>query len=98
MELELTDKKILNILFVYDNVQKNLITLDLPELKLPHPEIFNRRFVLSPLFDLSYNLNRPFDEESIKKALTELENSDAGAAQKISYYGRFDENLTRILR
>ena len=88
----------IDILFVYDNVQKNLITLDLPELKLPHPEIFNRRFVLSPLLDLSYNLNKPFDEESIKKALAELENSDAGALQKISYYGRFDERLTRILR
>ncbi len=88
----------IDILFVYDNVQKNLITLDLPELKLPHPEIFNRRFVLSPLLDLSYNLNKPFDEESIKKALAELENSDAGALQKISYYGRFDELLTRILR
>ena len=88
----------IDILFVYDNVQKKFITLDLPELKLPHPEIFNRRFVLSPLLDLSYNLNKPFDEESIKKALAELENSDAGALQKISYYGRFDELLTRILR
>ena len=88
----------IDILFVYDNVQKNFIALDLPELKLPQPEIFNRRFVLSPLFDLSYNLNKPFDEESIKKALAELENWDAGALQKISYYGKFDEQLTRILR
>ena len=88
----------IDILFVYDNVQKNFITLDLPELKLPHPEIFNRRFVLSPLLDLPYNLNKPFDEESIKKALAELENSNTGALQKISYYGRFDENLTQILR
>ncbi len=88
----------IDILFVYDNVQKNFITLDLPELKLPHPEIFNRRFVLSPLLDFPYNLNKPFDEESIKKALAELENSNTGASQKISYYGRFDENLTQILR
>jgi 2-amino-4-hydroxy-6-hydroxymethyldihydropteridine diphosphokinase len=90
----------IDMLFVYDNALKNFITLDLPELKLPHPEIFNRRFVLEPILDISdmhCGLKKPFDRESIKKALAILENSDAGASQKISYYGRFDENLTLIL-
>ncbi len=88
----------IDILFVYDNASKKFITLDLPELKLPHPQIFNRRFVLYPLLDLSYGLKKPFDKESIKKALAELENSKAGASQKIFYYGKFDENLTQIVR
>ena len=91
----------IDILFVYDKSTKNFITLDMPELKLPHPEIFNRRFVLEPILDISdmhCGLKKPFDKESIKKALAILENSDAGASQKISYYGRFDEKLTRILR
>ena len=91
----------IDILFVYDKSVKNFITLDLPELKLPHPEIFNRRFVLEPILDISdahCGLRKPFDKESIKKALAILENSDAKASQKISYYGRFDEKLARILR
>ncbi|MCL4428179.1 MAG: 2-amino-4-hydroxy-6-hydroxymethyldihydropteridine diphosphokinase [Deltaproteobacteria bacterium] len=92
----------IDMLFVYDNAEKKFITLDLPELKLPHPEIFKRRFVLEPILDLDldllYNLKRPFDEESIKKALERLDNSYAGAFQKISYYGKFDKKMTRILR
>ncbi len=91
----------IDMLFVYDSSLKNFITLDLPELKLPHPEIFNRRFVLEPILDISdihCGLKKPFDKESIKKALAILENSDAGASQEISYYGKFDKNLTGILR
>jgi 2-amino-4-hydroxy-6-hydroxymethyldihydropteridine diphosphokinase len=89
----------IDMLFIYDNASKDFITMDLPELKLPHPEIFNRRFVLYPVLDLpSYGFKKPFDKESIKKALAKLENSDAGAFQIISYYGKFDENLVQILR
>ena len=84
----------IDILFIYDNASKKFITLDLPELKLPHAEIFNRKFVLYPLLDLSDYIKKPFDKESIKKALAKLENSDAGTSQKISYYGKFDENYS----
>ncbi|MHB1661393.1 MAG: 2-amino-4-hydroxy-6-hydroxymethyldihydropteridine diphosphokinase [bacterium] len=88
----------IDILFIYDNTSKSFLTLDLPELKLPHAEIFNRKFVLYPILDLSDYIKKPFDKESIKKALAKLENSDAGASQKISYYGKFDENSAQILR
>jgi 2-amino-4-hydroxy-6-hydroxymethyldihydropteridine diphosphokinase len=88
----------IDMLFIYDNTSKNFITLDLPELKLHHSEIFNRKFVLYPFLDLPDCIKIPFDKESVKKALAILENSDAGALQKISYYGKFDEKLTRILR
>ena len=91
----------IDILFVYYGSLKNFITLDLPKLKLPHPEIFNRRFVLEPILDISdmyCGLKKPFDKESIKKALAILENSYAGASQTISYYGKFDEKLTQIRR
>jgi 2-amino-4-hydroxy-6-hydroxymethyldihydropteridine diphosphokinase len=88
----------IDMLFVYDNGADKFITLNLPELKLPHSEIFKRKFVLYPVLDLSCGFQNPFDEDGIKKALAELENSDAGAFQKISYYGKLAENLTRILR
>ncbi|MHB8232372.1 MAG: 2-amino-4-hydroxy-6-hydroxymethyldihydropteridine diphosphokinase [bacterium] len=88
----------IDMLFIYDNASKNFVTLDLPELKLPHAGIFGRKFVLYPLLDLSDYIKKPFDKESIKKALSELENSDAGASQKISYCGKFDENLSHVLR
>ncbi len=90
----------IDMLFIFDKNRNEFATVNLPELKLPHAEIFNRKFVLKPLLDLSYpfNFRAPFDKESIKKALAELENETAGASQKIFYYGEFDKNLTQILR
>ena len=88
----------IDMLFVYDNAKKEYVTLDLPELKLPHTEIFKRKFVLKPLLDLAYNFKKPFDEENVKKALNKLDNSNSGASQKICYYGKFDKKITQILR
>lgn len=86
----------IDILFIYDNALKKFVTLDLPELKLPHAEIFNRKFVLYPLLDLSdyIKIKKPFNKASIKKALARLEDSNAGASQKISSYGKLDENYS----
>lgn len=88
----------IDILFIYDNFLRNFVNFELPELKLPHPEVFNRKFVLYPILDLSRSFKKPFDKESIKKALTTLENSDIGASQKIFCYGKFDKKFTKILR
>lgn len=82
----------IDILFIYDNYLQKTIKLRLPELKLPHPEIKNRKFVLLPLLDLCGNL------KNIKKAVTEIDKTDAGLFQKIALYGRFNENLTKILK
>ena len=82
----------IDILFIYDNYHRKTIKLNLPELKLPHQEIKNRKFVLLPLLDLCGNL------KNIKKALTEIDKTDAGLFQKITRYGRFNKNFTKILK
>ena len=93
----------IDILFALDKSSKNLIKIDSPDLKIPHKEIFKRFFVLLPLLDLINNsssliFQKPFDKESIKKALAELKKTDAGASQKISYYAKLDESIRGIAR
>ncbi len=93
----------IDILFAYNVSSKKYIHIDLPDLKIPHKEIFKRLFVMFPLLDLinisnGFILKKPFDKESIKKALADLKKTDAGASQKISYYAKFDENLRGIAR
>lgn len=82
----------IDILFIYDNCHRKTIKLNLPELKLPHPEIKNRKFVLLPFLDLCGNL------KNIKKAFTEINKTGAGLFQKITPYGRFNKNFTKILK
>ena len=90
----------IDILFVYDNISKALILSDTPELTLPHPEIFNRKFVLFPMADLAggFSPGNPFGGGAIKKALASLERSNTGAFQEISVYGKFDAGLSAIVR
>ncbi len=93
----------IDILFAYNVSSKKYIHIDLPDLKIPHKEIFKRLFVMFPLLDLinisnGFILKKPFNKESIKKALADLKKTDAGASQKISYYAKFDENLRGIAR
>ncbi|MGC8555177.1 MAG: 2-amino-4-hydroxy-6-hydroxymethyldihydropteridine diphosphokinase [Candidatus Acidulodesulfobacterium sp.] len=93
----------IDILFAYSVGLKKYILIDSPDLKIPHKEIFNRLFVMLPLLDFAnvssgFIFNKPFDKESIKKALAELKKTDAGASQKISYYAKFYENLRGIAR
>ncbi len=82
----------IDILFIYDNYSRKTIKLNLPELKLPHPEIKNRKFVLLPLLDLCGNL------KNIKEALIKIDKTDAGLFQKITPYGCFNKNFTKILK
>ncbi len=39
----------------------------LPSLKLPHPEIAKRRFVLEPLAEIAPELRHPFAEQNNKR-------------------------------
>ena len=84
----------IDILFIYDNYSRKTIKLNLPELKLPHPEIKNRKFVLLPLLDLDLCSNL----KNIKEALIEIDKTGAGLFQKITPYGCFNKNFTKILK
>ncbi len=55
----------LDILFFNDQV------LDLPELKIPHPEIRNRRFVLVPMTELNADFQHPILQKTIHQLLKE---------------------------
>ena len=59
----------LDILFFDDEV------IDLPELKIPHPEIPNRRFVLEPLTEIAPELVHPILNTSIKALLAKTTDS-----------------------
>jgi 2-amino-4-hydroxy-6-hydroxymethyldihydropteridine diphosphokinase len=46
--------------------------VDLPQLKIPHPEIPKRKFVLEPLNELSPNFIDPISKKNIKNLYKEL--------------------------
>ncbi|MBA2762014.1 MAG: 2-amino-4-hydroxy-6-hydroxymethyldihydropteridine diphosphokinase, partial [Segetibacter sp.] len=52
----------IDVLFYNDDV------IDLPELKVPHPEIANRRFVLQPLHEIAPDYIHPV----LKKTIADL--------------------------
>ncbi len=52
-------------------------TVDLPELVVPHPQMWSRRFVLQPLNDLSPELIHPETGLSIKQVLKSLKSDEA---------------------
>lgn len=52
------------------------------ELKIPHPEIQNRKFVLKPMCDLEPNFIHPVLKKSVYKLLSDLKNKN----QKIKIY------------
>ncbi|MBI2341342.1 MAG: 2-amino-4-hydroxy-6-hydroxymethyldihydropteridine diphosphokinase [Deltaproteobacteria bacterium] len=55
----------LDILF-YDD-----LIIDTPSLKIPHPELHKRMFVLRPLCDIAPDLKHPAFDKTIKKLLEE---------------------------
>ena len=45
--------------------------IDLPDLKVPHPQLQNRRFALVPLCDIAPDFNHPVLDKSMKELLDE---------------------------
>lgn len=56
----------LDLLFYDDSI------LESPGLKVPHPEIQNRRFILAPMNEITGELVHPVLKKSISKLLAEL--------------------------
>lgn len=53
-------------------------------LKLPHPEIANRRFVLQPLAELAPQLRHPALGKTMRELLDELPRAGSNAAQEVT--------------
>jgi 2-amino-4-hydroxy-6-hydroxymethyldihydropteridine diphosphokinase len=60
----------LDILF-YDN-----LILDRPKLKIPHPELTHRRFVLAPLAEIAKDFIHPQENKSVGILLKELKDNN----------------------
>lgn len=82
----------IDILYIYDECRGRAVKLDLHELKVPHSEIKNRKFVLIPLLNLQGNSN------NLKEQLKILNENDAVCPQKIALYGQFNKNFTKVFK
>ena len=81
----------IDILFL-DDLQK-----DTKKLKIPHPEIENRRFVLQPMADVQPNYEHPVSGKNMIRLLAET--SDKGPIDKMSKWlrnPRKDYNLAQF--
>ena len=61
------------------------LLMDTPELKIPHPEIINRRFTLEPLHELVPNLVDPKHGQPIGALLTSCK--DASNVNRLTHHG-----------
>ena len=57
------------------------LTVDLPELKVPHPRLKDRLFVLLPLNDIAPNRNLPGEKVTVGDYLSSLKISDINVMQ-----------------
>ncbi|HDI45963.1 MAG TPA: 2-amino-4-hydroxy-6-hydroxymethyldihydropteridine diphosphokinase [Candidatus Omnitrophica bacterium] len=72
-------------------------TLVSPKLRIPHPEVKNRAFVLLPLLELNSSLLHPEDNSSLEKMLNECCHRDKEDIKRIAIFNphnwRWDETV-----
>lgn len=73
----------LDILMVFEKAGGQVLRQS-PSLKLPHPEIANRRFVLQPLAELAPQLQHPALGKTMRELLDELPRAGSNAAQEVT--------------
>ncbi len=71
----------LDILF-YDD-----LTLEQPDLTIPHPRLHDRAFVLIPLADLAPGLRHPISKATISELLTSADTSGVEVFQRLEVRG-----------
>ncbi|MCX7698405.1 MAG: 2-amino-4-hydroxy-6-hydroxymethyldihydropteridine diphosphokinase [Candidatus Goldbacteria bacterium] len=64
----------------------NNIILNKRKLKIPHPEIIKRNFVLIPLYEINKNIYHPVEKKTIKNIIKSLK-----LKEKVIKIGDFDE-------
>lgn len=66
------------------------LTVDLPELQIPHPRLHDRLFVLKPLADIAPGLIHPLLHKSVASLLAELKSDESA-----EFYGSFPAGENR---
>lgn len=73
----------LDLLLVFQSDSRDAIVYDIPSLKLPHPEIVNRRFVLEPLAEVAPELRLPASGKTTRELL-EAHLAGGGAEEEVT--------------
>jgi 2-amino-4-hydroxy-6-hydroxymethyldihydropteridine diphosphokinase len=75
----------------------NSKAMDSPKLKIPHPEVENRAFVLLPLMELNSSLLHPENNSSIQEIWNKMSSQDKEKVKKIAIFNyqiwRWDETV-----
>ena len=67
---------------IIDYAQKNILFSNI-DLKIPHPSMHKRSFVLFPLFEIDRDWKHPIFNQNIKYLIFSLSNSDITSIKKI---------------
>jgi len=61
------------------------LLIDLPRLRIPHPEMIRRRFVMEPLLELNPDIEIPHTHHSARSILAQLQDQQLSLFQASNY-------------